>query len=186
MNGTLRLKAKRWLVAAGLIVLTGIISLAFVLQAGGQVQAATLTTSEQYWLTYMREEEKLARDVYLYLHDEWQSRIFSNIAASEQVHMNAIKTLLDRYGIVDPAAGKGIGEFDNPKFRDLYVQLTEQGSASLVEALRVGVFIEETDIDDLNEAITLTVRKDIKRVYGSILQGSFNHLDAFESKLAKM
>jgi len=55
------------------------------------------------WLTYIREEEKLARDVYLYLYDMWGSSIFDNISVSEQAHMDAIKTLIDRYGLDDPA-----------------------------------------------------------------------------------
>ena len=74
-------------------------------------QAVGLTETEKYWLTYMREEEKLARDV-SFLYDQWGARIFDNISISEQRHMDAIKNLLDRYGLPDPAAGKGPGEFD--------------------------------------------------------------------------
>jgi len=144
-----------------------------------------LTDEEIQWLTYMREEEKLARDVYLSLYDEWNMRIFSNIAASEQKHTDAVKTLLVRYGIPDPAAGKAQGEFTNPDLQDLYDQLIQQGSVSKVEALRVGVFIEETDIDHLNAAIATTTHNDIKTVYSNLLKGSLNHLDAFESQLAK-
>jgi hypothetical protein len=44
------------LVIAGLLLLMGITSV-------GAVLAANLTDDEVYWLTYMREEEKLARDV---------------------------------------------------------------------------------------------------------------------------
>ena len=38
------------------------------------------------------------------LYKMWGLTIFSNIASSEQKHMDAIKTLLDRYGLDDPAA----------------------------------------------------------------------------------
>jgi len=186
MKDLLRVKGIRWFVFGGLLMLIAIISFAAVLQAGSQVQAASLTTTEKDWLTFMREEEKLARDVYLFLYDEWGSRIFANIAASEQTHMDALKTLLDRYGIADPAAGKAPGEFDNPYFETLYNELTEQRSASLVEALKAGVLIEETDINDLNAATAATTRKDIKRVYGNLLKGSLNHLDAFLNNLAKL
>lgn len=149
------------------------------------VQTVALTDDENYWLTYMREEEKVARDVYLYLNDKWNVRIFKNIAASEQTHIDAIKTLLDTYTIPDPAAGKGIGEFTNPDLQKLYDDLIREGSISKVEALRVGVIIEETDIDDLTEGIATTRHNDIKTVYSNLLQGSLNHLDAFESTLAK-
>ena len=150
------------------------------------VQTVALTDDENYWLTYMREEEKVARDVYLSLNEKWNLRIFKNIAASEQVHMDAIKTLLDTYNIPDPATGKGRGEFTNPDLQELSDDLIQQGSISKVEALRVGVIIEETDIDDLNEGIATTRHNDIKTVYSNLLQGSLNHLDVFESSLAKL
>ena len=80
----------------------------------GLVSAATLTKPEIDALLLMREEEKMARDVYLELNDLWGLPIFQNIANSEQTHMNAVKTLLDRYGLQDPAAGRGVGEFSIP------------------------------------------------------------------------
>lgn len=149
------------------------------------IQTVALTDDENYWLTYMREEEKVARDVYLYLNEKWNIRIFKNIAASEQVHMDAIKALLDTYTLPDPATGKGIGEFTHTDLQELYDDLIRQGSISKLEALKVGVIIEETDIDDLNEGIATTRHNDIKTVYSNLLQGSLNHLDAFESTLAK-
>ena len=149
------------------------------------VLTAPLTDDEKYWLTYLREEEKVARDVYLSLNDTWNLRIFKNIAASEQQHMDAIKQLLATYNIPDPAAGKGTGEFTNLDLQQLYDDLIQQGSISKAEALKVGVIIEETDIDDLNEAIATTRHNDLKTVYSKLLQGSLNHLDAFESTLAK-
>jgi hypothetical protein len=150
----------------------------------GFVQAVGLTDTEKSWLSYMREEEKLARDVYLSMYEKWGSQVFSNISVSEQTHMDAVKTLLDRYGIQDPAADKGPGVFTNQDLQDLYNTLVDDGSVSLVEALKVGVAIEETDIDDLNAGIASTKRKDIKTVYSNLLRGSLNHLKAFVSNLA--
>jgi len=150
----------------------------------GTGQAAALTADEKYWLTYMREEEKLARDVYLSLGSTWNIPIFSNIAQSEQVHMDSMKTLIDRYGLPDPAAGKSQGEFTDPALQKLHDDLIAQGSVSSVEALKVGVLIEETDIRDLNKAIATTQKKDIRTAYNNLLQGSMNHLNAFEANLA--
>lgn len=170
--------ALKALVVVVLLVFVGITSV-------GSVRAAGLTDDEVYWLTYMREEEKLARDVYLFFYDKWGSPIFSKIAASEQTHMNAVKTLLDRFGIADPVNGQSRGELTNQDLQALYGDLIKQGSVSLVEALKVGVFIEEADIDDLNAAIASTNRNAIKTVYSNLLQGSLNHFKAFVSKLAK-
>ena len=68
--------------------------------------SATLALSEEEKtdLTFMREEEKLARDTYLTLYEVWDLAIFSNIASSEQTHKEALPTLLKKYNLPDPAA----------------------------------------------------------------------------------
>jgi hypothetical protein len=152
---------------------------------GGTVTVALLTADEVSWLQYMREEEKLARDVYLALYAKWKMPIFSTIAASEQKHMDATKALLDRYGVTDPAAGNGPGVFDNEEIQKLYSSLMEKGFLSKKDALEVGVIIEETDIDDLTSALGLTSHTDITITYTNLRLGSYNHLSAFNSQLAK-
>jgi len=149
------------------------------------VAPGDLDDTEAEGLLFMREEEKLARDVYITLYDLWGTAVFDNIASSEQTHMDAIKTLLDRYSLEDPAAGQGVGEFTNPDLQALYDQLVAQGSQSLVEALRVGAAIEEIDILDLQEYIAQTDNADLQQVYQSLLQGSENHLRAFVSVLER-
>jgi len=147
------------------------------------ISTVVLTADEQESLTFMREEEKLARDVYLYLYDKWQLSEFNNIAASEQRHMDSVNNLLVRYGILDPVATNIQGEFTNPDLQALYDKLIEKGSQSLEEALRVGVLIEETDIADLQEGLADTTRNDITNVYSNLLKGSNNHLKAFNNEL---
>ncbi|MEZ6193836.1 MAG: DUF2202 domain-containing protein [Phycisphaerales bacterium] len=142
-----------------------------------------LSAVEKDSLLHMREEEKLARDVYLTLGAIWNVRVFDNIAESEQRHMDAVKNLLDKYGLLDPAADNGIGEFTNPAFTELYDQLIERGMQSSDEAYRVGVAIEQLDIEDLERLLGVVTMSDIKRVYTNLLNGSYNHLAAFESQL---
>lgn len=146
---------------------------------------ATLTPAEIAGLTFMREEEKLARDVYLALDDAWNFQVFANIARSEQNHMDAVGTLLARYGLPDPAAGNGAGEFTNPDLQALYDQLVAQGGQSLGDALRVGAAIEEIDIRDLFQQLPAVQHSDIRRVYERLEQGSENHLRAFVSTLER-
>jgi hypothetical protein len=145
----------------------------------------TLTPAEIAGLTFMREEEKLARDVYLALDDAWNLQVFANIARSEQNHMDAVGTLLTRYGLPDPAAGNAPGEFTHPDLQALYDQLVAQGGQSLGEALRVGATIEEIDIRDLHEQLPGVRHSDIRRVYEQLEQGSENHLRAFVSTLER-
>ena len=151
----------------------------------GALPASILSDAEVEGLLYMREEEKLARDVYLTLYEKWGLPVFQNITNSEQTHMDAVKTLLDQYDIEDPVADNDVGVFANPALQKLYDQLVEQGSQSLADALRVGAAIEEIDILDLEQRIAQTDKADIRRVYENLMKGSGNHLRAFASNLER-
>lgn len=166
----------------GLILLMGIMT-------AGQIFAADFPTEEE-WLRYMREEEKLARDVYKVLYAKWRMRVFNNIAASEQKHMDAIEALLDKYNLDDPVqneGAEGVGKFTNPDIQALYYQLITEGKKSKYDALMVGDEIETLDILDLKNAMEVTSATthhlDVLRVYANLLAGSYNHLAAFESQL---
>ena len=144
---------------------------------------SALSQAEAADLRFMREEEKLARDVYLNLHEAWGLTPFANIASSEQSHMDAIFKLLRTYRLADPAAGKAIGEFADPALQTLYNTLLEKGLLSNQDALQVGGIIEETDIRDLVGAMDRTDNADIDAVYERLRCGSRNHLRAFARNL---
>ncbi len=141
------------------------------------------TAEEIESLTFMREEEKLARDVYQYLYERWGSTVFDRIADSEEQHFASVGRLLVRYGIADPAAGNAPGVFVSGKLSTLYAELTAKGAMSLRDALNVGVTIEKVDIADLEVALPKATKFDIKRVYSNLMEASFQHLDTFESTL---
>jgi hypothetical protein len=149
-----------------------------------QARVAPLNAEEKADLAYMREEEKLARDVYLAMAAKWAVPTFSNIARSEQTHMNSIATLLARYGVADPVAGLPAGQFANEKFQTLYAELIAKGNQSIESALAVGAAIEELDIIDLRDCIAVARHADIIRVYQNLESGSGNHLRAFVGQLA--
>ncbi|MCJ7623370.1 MAG: DUF2202 domain-containing protein [Anaerolineaceae bacterium] len=145
----------------------------------GSMPTGELNQAEIEGLLYMREEEKLARDVYLRLWETWGLPIFQNISQSEETHMEAIRVILERYGLEDPAAATGVGVFTNPTLQSLYDQLVAQGSQSLQDALKVGLAVEEIDILDLEEYLAQTNKSDIIMVYNNLLKGSRNHLRSF-------
>jgi len=142
-----------------------------------------LTENEAASLLYMREEEKLAHDVYITLFEVWGLPIFQNIANSESSHTAAVLTLLERYGLDDPVTGNPVGVFTDPALQSLYDELTAQGRQSLAEALKVGAAIEEIDILDLEEGSQQTDKADILQVYANLLKGSRNHLRSFVKTL---
>lgn len=142
-----------------------------------------LTQKEENSLLFMREEEKLAFDIYISMFDKWGLTPFSNISSSEASHMAAVNTLLDRYRLTDPVQ-PGSGVFTNSTLQQLHNQLLQQGNISLIESLQVGAAIEEIDIRDLKEQLSFIQRPDIRNVYENLMRGSRNHLRAFVTNLS--
>lgn len=151
---------------------------------GGGAATMPLTPAETADLRFMREEEKLARDVYLQLFDQWATQPFANVASSEQSHMDAMLRLLRRYQLADPAAGKTIGEFNDSTLQALHDNLMALGSASELAALKVGGFIEEADMRDIAAAMDRSQQADIDQTYARLLCGSRNHLRAYAAAVS--
>lgn len=133
----------------------------------------------------LREEEKLARDVYTTLSWWYDAPVFSNIARSEQQHMNLVALMLDRYGLPDPAEGNGIGEFNDPWVQDLYDDLIAAGAESLVNALFVGAKIEDVDIYHLQHILDHSDYDDVNLIVQNMNAGSRNHMRSFYDALEK-
>ncbi|MBK8980355.1 MAG: DUF2202 domain-containing protein [Planctomycetes bacterium] len=141
----------------------------------------TVSAVERQELEHMRQEEKLARDVYRFLFSTWGVAAFGNIAQSEQSHMDLVKAMLDRYGIPDPLPSERVGVFRDPLFTQLYQMLTTFGAASQLHAEYVGLLIEDLDIVDLDHALAITDNRDIDTVWQNLQRGSRNHLRSFHS-----
>jgi hypothetical protein len=132
----------------------------------------TLDEIEATHLTFMRSEEKLARDVYLTLAAMYEgqpaAKVFTNIGdGSEQTHTDAVRDMLESYGLEDPnpdandlpdSIGVFVHDDDDDDgyggeygwyFEEKFDALVEWGSANLVSALYVGAFIEELDMLDI-------------------------------------
>lgn len=154
-----------------------------LLLAACAANAMALTSTEANDLLYLKQEEKLARDVYQALGAKWMLPAFSNIAVAEQRHMTAVNTLILRYGLADTTPAD-VGIFSIPELQALYDELIERGSASLQGAISVGLLIEQTDITDLEEALSRAQEQPIRTVLSNLLAGSYNHLSAF-SRIAR-
>lgn len=143
-----------------------------------------ISSTEIADLLYLIEEEKLARDTYVYLYQKWNVQQFNNIKNSEQTHMNAVENLLKKYKISYKILAAG--NFSNPELQSLYTQLTTQGNASKIEALKVGATIEDVDIKDLEKMAAETRLPDLNAVYSNLMCGSRNHMRAFSGSLKNL
>ena len=148
----------------------------------GAGEVGTLDEHETKEILFMREEEKLARDVYLTMLEKYGSSItttFEDIAVSEQEHMDSMLKMIYLYGLEDPVDPDTVGLFHDPFLAELYTDLVARGETSLLEALKVGTFIEETDAIDLVNAIENTDEEVLACVYDNLLKASYEHLKAF-------
>ena len=145
-----------------------------------------LNADELKSLLLMREEEKLARDVYTTLFAKWGINVFINISSSEQQHTDAVLTLLNKYGLTDPVGNNAVGKFTNPDLQALYTQLVTQGKVSVLEAYKVGAKIEDLDIYDLKQALLKSDNLDIKYAYDLLSLGSRNHMRSFYGQILSL
>ncbi len=152
----------------------------------GVLPVIPLSDEEAATLLHMREEEKLARDVYLTLFDAWDAAVFGNISNSEQKHMDTMLSKVEMYDLVDPVTDDTVGAFETEDFAQLYDQLTEKGMESLEAALMVGGLIEELDILDLQQAIEESDHPDVIQAYENLMRGSRNHLRQFASQIESL
>lgn len=144
-----------------------------------------LSDDEIKWLLQMREEEKLARDTYTYFYEKYGQNVFGNIDDSEEKHKSAVLPLLEQFWIEDPIKDDTPWIFTSEEITQLYNDLTTAWDVSMIEALKIWMTIEDLDIMDLNELLSMTKNPDIIRVYTNLLKWSYNHLKSFKKNLDK-
>lgn len=150
------------------------------------LSADELTASEASTLRFMREEEKMARDVYLAMSELWNMTVFENIAVSEQRHMDVMLKMIERYGLADPVGDNPRGVFSDPDLAGMFDDRVAQGGESEIQALHSGALIEERDIIDLDAAIAGTDEDPLVRSYSNLRSGSCNHLRAFVGHIVRI
>lgn len=167
-----------------------------------------LDANESSHLTFMREEEKLARDVYLTFADMYPDQgVFANIATtSEQTHTDTMRDKLAQYGLPDPNPATNdlpasIGVFTGAEwgwyFDEKFAALTTAGGQSELDALYAGAFIEELDMHDIADCpqvmvdagysdpcgLNYTDESGLINAYSSLIDGSESHLRAYVGQI---
>jgi hypothetical protein len=145
----------------------------------GGASTGTLTEAQEQMLAEQAELEKMAHDLYVELGDQTGDHRFSRIAASETRHLQAVRTLLDRYGLDDPTEGYAAGEFASETVSKKYAAYLAEGSESQEAALEVGRTHEAEDVEALRKAADAVDAPDVKRVLEHLAVSSEMHLSAF-------
>ncbi|MEV0743278.1 DUF2202 domain-containing protein [Streptomyces sp. NPDC050549] len=141
--------------------------------------SGTLSAAQKTTLAHMAEEEKLAHDLYTAFAARYDAPVFDRIAAAETRHLDAVRTLLDRYDVNDPTADKAAGDFTDTTVQATYDRLLKQGTGSVDGALRAGLTFETDDIAALTQARSGLDAPDVEQVYANLLAASRMHQAAF-------
>ena len=145
----------------------------------------TLTAAQKAALAGMAEEEKLARDLYAAFAATYPTRAWTTIGAAESIHLAAIRTLLARYGVADPTAGKPAGTFATAAVQATYTRLLAAGNVSERAAFTVGRTVELDDTAKLDAALVGMTATDVRQIYSNLRRGSTQHLAAFNRLLGR-
>lgn len=148
------------------------------------VTSDELTEELKAGLLLMREEEKLAHDLYVAFNELYDLRIFANISNSESNHMEAMLMLLNAFELEDPVMDEA-GKFTNDELQKAYNDLFASGELSVEDALKNGAYVEELDILDLEKLLEDIEDESVEMVYTNLLRGSRNHLRAFNRVLER-
>lgn len=146
----------------------------------GNVATGTMTDEQKAELAFMAEEELVAHDLYTAFAGLYDTPVFSRVANSESKHLEAVRNLMERYGVTDPTVNHTAGVFSDDSLQKLYDELLALGQANQESALGAGRTVEKTDIEGLTAAAgSATTAPDAKAVYTRLLEASQHHLTAF-------
>lgn len=137
---------------------------------------AELTSDEIEFLYAVREDEKLARDIYNSFYSLYASKPMSNIAKAEENHIAAVERLFYFYSINYPAVGEA-GVFADATRQSYYNELISKGT-TLLDAYKAAAYLEEKDIADYEAVLPSITNPNIKLVIEHLIKGSINHFKA--------
>ncbi|SFV61276.1 Uncharacterized protein MJ0754 [hydrothermal vent metagenome] len=166
-------------------------------------EKSNLTPELQDSITYMYNEERLAKDIYLNVYERQPIKQLYNIATKSEIkHEQAVNDIAIKYDLnitqypdtdipydKDSIAKYGSGEYAVEAIQELYNMLYNKGINSEQDALEVGCMVEVTDIDDLDKYISqasASNASDVIEVFNFLRDGSYKHYWAFDNGLKNM
>jgi hypothetical protein len=146
------------------------------------IKTATLSTHEKEGLSFIWEEEKMARDLYTSLYESDKLTIFNDLARSEQSHMDQARAIIDKYALTIPGKDEQ-GVYQNQTLQRVHDELLAKGLSSDQDALNAAANFEEISIIDLEKELNATHAEDVKAMYQGLLAGSQKHLRSYVTEL---
>ncbi len=143
----------------------------------GDVQG--LSNFERDGLVALLETQKMHRDVYAWMNDQFPSAVFAALAESDGEGMERLSQAVNKYGIYNPTSNRLPGEFEDVGLQNRYnefIRLTVGDLPAMIENARV---MEEEVICQLQEQqLCLCGNDDLRELYGNLIQESKTQLQA--------
>jgi hypothetical protein len=163
-----------WLVSRGDSDDSGLANLKQELRA---TPAESMSADESAGVLYTYEGQRLARDLHSVLGELWQAPIFEDAESDSDLAVQAAALLLPRAGVTPPPQHPG--SYTDPQLSELYVELTSEGSASMVSALEASATLEELNIIDIQTQLSKTDKADLQLVYRHLIEAGGHELWSF-------
>lgn len=136
-----------------------------------------LTADEIEFLFAMREDEKMAKDLYTAFGAQYPTAVqFSRIATAEATHVAAIETMLTYYEVSFPALTPA-GVFADAEKQAQYDAFLAQGT-TIQGAFEVMALLEEENIAAYKAVEATATNANIKLILANMVRASSNHLKA--------
>ena len=146
--------------------------------------AKDLSNFEKQGLVSLLETQKMHRDVYTWINDQFPSAVFTSLAESDGKYMELLSVKLDKYGIQNPTLDKLPGEFESHEVQNQYnefVRLSFGDLKAMIENARV---MEESMISLVrDQQLNLSGNDDLRQIYGDLIQESISQLNTLNDNM---
>lgn len=138
---------------------------------------ASLSADEIEFLFALREDEKMARDLYTVFAAKYSTAPqIDRIAAAENSHIAYVEAVLDYYEISYPAM-TAAGLFEDAKRQAIYNELADK-SGTLLEVYATMAAVEEESVSAYKSVQSEITNENIALVITNMIKASSNHLKA--------
>jgi len=142
-----------------------------------------LDVYEAWQVTWMYDQEKLARDLANKFLSRWGDPEFLTTAAAEQRHMDELLAVMNLYGLDPLIQTDTDGEFGDERHSDAFSSLMSRGWQSQRDAYIAAAYLEEWDIQEFTASIADSGETRLTEVYSWLLAGAREQLRFLVSRV---
>ena len=142
-----------------------------------------LNNTEKEMLINARKNEKLAYDYNYTMFSKWGMPVFNHMATKLLANNDALKKMLNKYGLTDPINDMQIGKYSDNELQSKYDSAVAKGNESLKNAYIEAANIEEQMIKFYRDASDKVDNQDLKLLFDNLRVRAEHSFAAFVRNL---